>query len=472
MILQSHIDALSEMLGPKATTSDQDVIGPHLEEWRSKYFGKTQLMLMPASTEELSKAVTYCNEHNIAIVPQGGNTGLVGGSLPGLGDRSEILVSTKRLNKSIEVDVQDYSITADAGCTITALQEAAAEQNLLFPLSLSSEGSCTVGGVVSTNAGGVHVIRYGTTRALTSGVKAVLPNGDIYDGTSSLRKDNTGYALDQLFIGAEGSLGIVTKATFRLFPAEKQKHTFWLGVNSPSNALKLLYEARQVTSDRISVFEFMPHIGLQFVLKHITGTVSPLAGEYPWYVLMEVATSTDDQQLQENLDSWLSSTLERGLIVDGASAQSKKQANEFWKLRESMSEAQKHEGGSIKHDISVPVSSVPAFLEEATNVVLEKYKGCRPTPFGHLGDGNIHFNIMQPVGSDKNDFLRNWDEMNNFVHDIVIKYGGSISAEHGIGSMKKGELARTKPQSSLKAMKSIKRALDPKNIMNPGVLFD
>lgn len=472
MIAQQHIDALCKLLGPKGATTDQAEIAPHLEEWRSKYFGKTQLMLKPASSEEVAAAVSYCNEHSIAIVPQGGNTGLVGGSLPGLGTRDEVLLSTKRLNKHISVDAQDYSITADAGITIAALQDAANAEGCLFPLSLASEGSCTVGGVVSTNAGGVHVVRYGTVRALTVGLEAVLPNGDIYNGLSSLRKDNTGYALDQLLVGAEGTLGVVTKATFKLYPAETQKHTFWLALKSPQNALELLAEARQVTGDRVSVFEFMPHIGLELVLRHIPGTQSPLEADYPWYVLLEVANTAEDSALADALDHWIEKALDAGLIMDGAVAQSNSQAAAFWRLRESMSEAQKHEGGSIKHDISVPVSSVPAFLEEASAAVVRAYPGSRPTPFGHLGDGNIHFNIMQPPAADKGAFLSNWEEMNKLVHDIVTRYKGSISAEHGIGSMKKNELARTKAAANIAAMKAIKKAIDPNNILNPGVLFD
>lgn len=472
MIAQDHIDALSNMFDPKGSTTDQNVIVPHIEEWRNKYFGKTQIMLMPSTTEDVAKAVTYCNNHKIAIVPQGGNTGLVGGSLPGLGNQDEILLSTKRLNQSIKVNAADYSLTAGAGCTVAELQREAAQVDRLFPLSLASEGSCTVGGVVSTNAGGVHVVRYGTTRSLTIGLEAVLPNGNIYSELSSLRKDNTGYALDQLLIGAEGTLGVVTKATFRLYPVEKQKHTFWLGVETPAVALQLLSEAREITGDRISVFEFMPHSGLEFVLKHIPGTASPLASRQPWYILLEVASSAKDERLNEQLDTWIASTLERNLIRDGAAAQSHSQAASFWRLRESMSEAQKYEGGSIKHDISVPVSNVPAFLEEATAAIIDTYPGCRPTPFGHLGDGNIHFNIMQPATSDKTSFLNHWDQMNQLVHDIVGRYGGSISAEHGIGSMKKAELKRTKKTATIKAMRTIKQALDPNNIMNPGVLFD
>ncbi|MBL4837841.1 MAG: FAD-binding oxidoreductase [Kordiimonadaceae bacterium] len=472
MIAQSHIEALCTLLGPKGATTDANEIAPHMEEWRGKYFGKTQLLLKPDTLAGVAAAVQYCNTHDIAIVPQGGNTGLVGGSLPGLSGHNEILLSTKRLNKNIKVDAADYSITADAGCTVAALQEAAAAADRLFPLSLASEGSCTVGGVVSTNAGGVHVVRYGTVRNLTMGIEAVLPSGEIYNGLTSVRKDNTGYSLKELLVGAEGSLGIITQATFKLFPSEKQKHTFWLAVSSPENALALLEQARTVTGDRVSVFEIMPDIGLELVLKHIPASRSPLKASHAWYILLEVATSTADPALSQSLDSWIETAMTAGLILDGAAAQTSAQAAAFWRLRESMSEAQKHEGGSIKHDISVPVSAVPAFLEEACAVITTAYPDCRPTPFGHLGDGNLHFNIMQPASAEKAAFLDNWESMNRMVHDIVARYGGSISAEHGIGSMKKAELSRTKDAAALSAMKAIKKALDPKAIMNPGVLFE
>ena len=472
MIAQHHIKALCTLLGPKSATTDASEIAPHMEEWRGKYFGKTQLLLKPDTAADVAAAVLYCNTHDIAIVPQGGNTGLVGGSLPGLAGHNEILLSTKRLNKNIKVDAADYSITADAGCTVAALQEAAAAANRLFPLSLASEGSCTVGGVVSTNAGGVHVVRYGTVRDLTMGIEAVLPSGETYNGLTSVRKDNTGYSLKELLVGAEGSLGIITQATFKLFPAEKQKHTFWLAVSSPEDALLLLEQARTVTGDRVSVFEIMPNIGLELVLKHIPASRSPLKASHAWYILLEVATSTEDLALSQSLDSWIETAMTAGLILDGAAAQTSAQTAAFWRLRESMSEAQKHEGGSIKHDISVPVSAVPAFLEEACAAITTAYPGCRPTPFGHLGDGNLHFNIMQPASAKKAAFLDNWESMNRMVHDIVARYGGSISAEHGIGSMKKAELSRTKDAAALSAMKAIKKALDPKAIMNPGVLFE
>lgn len=471
MISDTHISALSDIVGPKGAITDADALAPHLSEWRGKFFGKTQLMLAPEKPESAAKAIAYCNHHKIALVPQGGNTGLVGGGIPGLGERDEILLSSKRLRESLTVNPSDFSITASAGFTVAELQEAAAEHGLLFPLSLASEGSCTVGGVVSTNAGGMHVGRYGNTRALTLGLQAALPNGSIINDLSSLRKDNTGYELSQLLIGAEGTLGFVTAATFKLFPAEVQRHTLWLAVPSPEEALELLASTKKVTGDRVSVFEIVPHSGLEFVLEHIEGCRNPLTEKENWYMLVEIATSSADAGLETAVTDWLEQAMDSNLITDGAIANSEQQRQDFWKLRESMSEAQKHEGGSIKHDISVPLSSIPSFIKEGSALLEKTYTGCRVTPFGHLGDGNLHFNVMQPKGADRESFLANWKEMNSLLHDLVIRYAGSISAEHGIGSLKATELKRTKESSQLAAMHAIKAALDPNNIMNPGSLF-
>jgi len=471
MLSNDHIDAFKNITGPKGIITGADEIAPHVKEWRGKFFGKTDLMLAPATTDQVSQIVSYCNDHKIALVPQGGNTGVVGGGIPGLEGRNEVLITTKRMNKNIVVDADDYSIIVDAGCTIQSVQDAAAEQDRLFPLSLASEGSCTAGGVVSTNAGGVHVLRYGTTRALTVGIEAVLPNGQIYSDLSSLRKDNTGYALNQLLIGAEGTLGIITKVAFRLYPMEKQRYTYWLGIDSPATALKLLSSAREITGDRVSVFEILPELGLSLVLNNIPDTAAPLTAPYPWYVLMEVATTTRDNSLQLTLDTWLEAMMQNGLLLDGAEAQSEAQRKAFWKLRESMSEAQKYGGGSIKHDISVPVSHVPVFIEQTFTALEKHFPKCRPMPFGHLGDGNLHFNVLQPEGTNKEDFLSEWSSMNALVHDIVTEHKGSISAEHGIGTLKREELARLKDPAALAAMRTLKAALDPNNIMNPGVLF-
>lgn len=471
MLDQLHLDVLTELAGPNGATTDPDIIAPHLREWRDKFQGKTPLMLMPNNAETAAKIIKYCNKHCISLVPQGGNTGLVGGNTPGLKGRNEILISTKRLRNKIEVNPVDFSITADAGFSVAELQTAAANFDLLFPLSLASEGSCTVGGIVSTNAGGVHVIRYGTTRALTLGLEMVLPNGDIVDELSSLRKDNTGYNLSQLFIGAEGTLGFVSRATFKLAPPERHIISCWLAVKSPTDALSLLNSLKEACGERVSAFELMPQFGLDLVLRHIPNTIDPLGGTYPWYVLTDIATSKKDTALEKSVSDWLEVNLESGLIEDGAIATSLAQRQSFWHLRESMSEAQKHEGGSIKHDIAVSVSQVPAFLQTAGDAILSKFPGSRLTAFGHLGDGNIHFNVMQPEGANRDHFLANWSEMNKLVHDIVMSFNGSISAEHGIGSLKASELERVKPKANLKAMHAIKSALDPKNIMNPGVLI-
>ncbi len=471
MDMDIHYQKLIELAGPKGATTDRDVIAPHLTEWRDKFHGDTPLMLMPRDVAVASSLIRYCAAHGITIKTQGGNTGLVGGSTPGLEGRREVLLSTCRMNSYCGVDADNFSITADAGCTVAELQTKAAGHDLLFPLSLASEGSCTVGGVVSTNAGGIHVLRYGTTRALTLGLQAVLPNGEIIDELTALRKNNTGYSLSQLLVGAEGTLGLVTRATFKLFPREVQKHTCLLAVSTPADALRLLASARVASGDRVSAFELMPRFGLELVLKHIPGSTDPLGGDYPWYVLTDIATSREDSALAADIGQWLEDELERGHILNGALASSLAQAESFWRLRESMSEAQKFEGGSIKHDIAVPVSRVPAFLECASEAVLKACPGSRLVAFGHLGDGNIHFNLMQPIGTDKSAFLARWEEISTLVHDIVTEFDGSISAEHGIGTLKRDELARLKAPASLDAMRAIKAALDPKKIMNPGVLF-
>lgn len=471
MIAGHHINALKMIVGESGAITNKDELTPYITEWRDKYVGKTPIMLMPDSTEDIASIVKYCAKNHISIVPQGGNTGLVGGGIPGIDGTEEILISTCRMNKVIDVDAQNYSITVDAGCPVATLQERAAENDRLFPLSLASEGSCTAGGVASTNAGGVHVIRYGTTRALVLGVEAVLPDGSIFDSLTPLRKDNTGYALSQLLIGAEGTLGIITKVCFRLFPSEKKHATAWLAVPSPQAALELLSLAREITGDMVSVFELMCRPALEFVYNHIDGLRDPVADKHPWYVLLECASSNASSTIEEQAQHLLTQAMSRGLVIDGAVAQSEKQRSLFWRIRESISEAQKHEGASIKHDISVPVSQIPGFIEKATMAIGVHYSGARVTPFGHMGDGNLHFNVMQPADQSKEAFLNQWEEMNRLVHDIVIDFSGSISAEHGIGVLKKAELSRTKPAANIAAMKAIKAALDPHGIMNPRVLF-
>lgn len=471
MLNATHIRALSAMVAPAGVTTDAADLAPFVTEWRDKYVGNTPLMLAPATTQEAAAIIAYCNTHGIAVVPQGGNTGLVGGGIPGLEGGQEILLSTRRMASTVEVNAADYSLIADAGCPVAMLQDAAASEDRLFALSLASEGSCTAGGVAATNAGGMHVIRYGTVRDMVLGVEAVLPDGSIVDELSGLRKDNSGYPLSQLLIGAEGTLGFITRVCYRLFPAEKARATAWLAVPSPAAALELLSLARERCEDQVSVFELMCREALDFVYDHMEGARDPLDARHPWYVLIETASSASDSDVEARMQGLLEAALERGLVLDGAVAQSLDQRALFWKLRESISEAQKHEGGSIKHDISVPVARIGDFVAAATPMLEAAYPGCRVTPFGHLGDGNLHFNVMQPVGADKEAFLAQWEDMNRRVHDMVIEFGGSISAEHGIGILKREELARTKDAATLDAMRAIKAGLDPNNIMNPRCLL-
>lgn len=472
MIKPDHIAKLSEFVGDKGTTTDPHDLTPFVTEWRDKFIGQTPLMLSPKNTEEAAKIIRYCNQHKIPIVPQGGNTGLVGGGIAGLDNAQEILLSTRRMNAEPTVNPSDFTLVAEAGCTVATMQEAATEQGRLFGLSLASEGSCTAGGIAATNAGGVHVIRYGTTRAMVLGIEAILPDGTLIDELSGLRKNNTGYPLSQLLIGAEGTLGLITRICFRLFPQELSRATAWLAVPSPQDALKLLSKAREISEDQVSVFELMNRSALEFTYQHIPGTRDPLGDISPWYVLIETASSAENSAVDDRMQTLLETALADGLITDGAVAQSLDQRKLFWRNRESISEAQKLEGGSIKHDVSVPLGQIAAFIQSATRALHSSFPGVRVTPFGHLGDGNLHFNVMQPKDADKVAFLNQWEAMNKLVHDEVITHGGSISAEHGIGVLKKAELLRTKPAAEIAAMKAIKKAFDPNRIMNPRCLFD
>ncbi len=471
MIDTRHIDRLSNIVGASGAITTPHDQQPFVTEWRDKFFGSTPLVLMPSSTNQVSEILAYCNANRIAVVPQGGNTGLVGGGIPGLEGSEEVLLSSRRLTSDVEVDAEAYKLVADAGVPIIRMQEAAAAKDRLFPLSLASEGSCTAGGVVATNAGGVHVIRYGTARELMLGIEAVLPDGTLVNELSGLRKDNTGYALSHLLAGSEGTLGFITKVCFRLFPSEKSRSTAWLALDSPSKALELLSMAREICEDQVSVYELMCREALDFAYTHIPGCNSPIQSDAPWVVLIETASAGAESSVSSNMDKLLDAAFARGIVSDGAIAQSLKQRQQFWRNRESISEAQKLEGGSIKHDISVPLSKIPSFINRATAEIETRFPGSRVTPFGHLGDGNLHFNVMQPVDGDKTQFLQNWELMNQLVHDIVMDHDGSISAEHGIGVLKKQELQRTAPYSHLAAMKAIKRGLDPNNIMNPRCLL-
>jgi FAD/FMN-containing dehydrogenase len=456
---------LKDAVGAKGFSIDPAEIAPHLEEWRGKYHGHSQLLLKPATTEEVSAALRICNESATAIVTQGGNTGLVGGQIPLHG---EVLLSTKRLNKIRSID--DGTVTTEAGVTLAQIQYAAAERRCIFPLSLASEGSCTIGGNVATNAGGTHVLRYGMTRALVLGLEVVLADGTILPMLRALQKDNSGYDLKQMFIGSEGTLGIVTAACLRLFPKPDVGVTAFAAVPSPDAAVKLLGAMQGHTGGMLSAFELIPRIALEFVTRHIEGTRDPLAAPSPWYVLME-ATCGRHANLSASFEDGLAAAITAGLASDAVVASSATQAAALWKLRETISEAQKREGASIKHDIAVPVAAIPAFLAKAIAAVRAVAPDARAVSFGHLGDGNIHFNFNSAGAGNDPAFLALWEEVQQTVHDIVKEFGGSISAEHGIGVMKVAQLPRYKSHEELDAMRALKRAYDPKNILNPGKLI-
>ncbi|MCX7282003.1 MAG: FAD-binding oxidoreductase [Alphaproteobacteria bacterium] len=461
---ESVLIRLKDAVGEKGFSTDLGEIAPHLEEWRGKYHGNSPILLKPDSASQVSAALRICHETGTAVVPQGGNTGLVGGQIPFNG---EALLSTKRLNKVRSIDESGMTLTVESGVTLAEVQHQAAERNLMFPLSLASEGSCSIGGNIATNAGGTHVLRYGMTRALVLGLEVVLPDGTVLDMLRALAKDNSGYDLKQVFIGSEGTLGFITAATLKLFPRPDTSMTALAAVPSPADAVKLLGAMQAQIGGMLSAFELMPRIALEFVTRHIEGTRDPLAAPSPWYVLIE-ATGGRHANLEASFEDGLSAAVTAGLVSDAVVSSSASQAAALWKLRESISEAQKREGASIKHDIAVPVAAIPAFLAKATLAVRAIVPGARPVSFGHLGDGNIHFNFNAPGAGHDPEFLARWDEVQQTVHDIVKEFCGSISAEHGIGVMKVGSLPRYKSHEELDAMRALKTAFDPKNILNPG----
>jgi FAD/FMN-containing dehydrogenase len=453
-----------EAAGPGGFSQDPAVIAPHLREWRDRFVGNTPLLLRPASTDAVARIVTICNQTHTAIVPQGGNTGLVGGQIPNA-DGTEVLLSLARMNAMRNVDVTAGTMTTEAGCILDDIRKRADDHDRLFPLSLASGGSATIGGLLSTNAGGTAVLAYGNMRDLVLGLEAVLPNGQVWNGLRALRKDNTGYDLKNLLAGAEGTLGVITAAVLKLFPRPREMATAILSLESVEAALALLNRLQEAGLF-VTSFELMSDTGLDFVLKHIPGTRRPVASAAPWHVLVEISLFDVTAAGQARLEL-AAATGNKG-IRDGAIAQSEAQRTAFWRLRDAMSEAQKPEGGSIKHDVSVPVSSIPAFIAEASAAVRTLIPGARPVPFGHLGDGNIHFNISQPEGAEPSAFLARLPEVNALVHDMVHRYHGSISAEHGLGQAKVDEITRYKSPVEMEAMRAIRRALDPNAIMNPG----
>ena len=455
--------AFRAIVGDKYAVTDAADIAPYLTEERGLFHGRSPLVLRPGSTAEVSAICKLATEHRIALVPQGGNTGLVGGQTAHHG---EVVISLRRLDKIREVDAASNTMTCEAGVVLQIAQQKAAEADRLFPLSLGAEGSCTIGGNLSTNAGGTAALAYGVAREMALGLEVVLADGRILNGLSKLKKDNTGYDLRNLFIGAEGTLGIITAATLKLFPKPRAVETAFIGLQSPAQALKLLSISRNEAAGSLTSFELLADIAVDFSVRHGIDIREPLTSQHPWYVLMELSSSRGD--IGATLESILAQGLEQGIVDDAVIAASLSQRSAFWKLRDEMSAAQKPEGGSIKHDISVPVAAVPAFIAEANAAVVKLIPGARPVPFGHLGDGNIHYNVSQPVGGNAADFLARWHDVNAVVFAIVLRMGGSISAEHGIGVLKRDELPDVKDKVAIALMRSIKAAFDPLGIMNPG----
>ncbi|MBI2275802.1 MAG: FAD-binding oxidoreductase [Dechloromonas sp.] len=457
-------ERLEGIVGAVNVLTDPAELAPFLTDWRGRYHGAAQCLVRPGNAGEVAAVVRACAEAGVPVVPQGGNTSHCGAATPD-GTGRAVLLCLSRLNRIRAVDAANNTITVDAGCILEAVQDAARAADRLFPLSLAAEGSCQIGGNLSTNAGGVQVLRYGNTRELTLGLEVVLPNGDIWDGLRGLRKDNTGYDLKQLFIGAEGTLGVITAAVLKLFPLPRTQITCWLNIASPAVAVDLLNAAKATFDAQLTACELISEISLGLVVKNIPDRTRPTAAS-PWYLLVEFSEA--DPAAVEN---WLATRLEHGEVADAVVAQSAAQARKLWALRESISEAQKVEGISIKHDIAVPVSAIPAFLAQADAALNQAFPGIRVVAFGHVGDGNLHYNLSKPNAQDNTAFIASQPAVNRLVHDTVHALGGSISAEHGIGQLKREELLRYKSPVEMALMRSVKQALDPQGLMNPGKIL-
>lgn len=463
------IDAVTTRFGPRAVLTDAEAIAPWLGDWRGRYHGATAAILQPDSTDMAAAMVGLAGAHGVALVPQGGNTSMVGGATPP-SDGSALILSLRRMSRVRRIDGPANLVEVEAGVILADLHAAALAQGRRFPLTLGAKGSATVGGLVSTNAGGTQVLRFGTMRGLVLGLEAVLPDGSVHDGLVALKKDNRGYDLNQLLIGAEGTLGVVTAASLKLVPAIHARAVAWVGLASPHAALDLLRRLEAAT-DTIESFEIVAAHSLGAVLRHIPATRAPLDGEHPWHVLIEaVAVSVDQEPPAALLERLLALAIERGLVADAVIAASEAQANAFWKLRESISEAERASGPALQHDISVSVARMPDFMIEGAKAVEARFPGVSAGAFGHLGDGNVHFHVRAPLGSDADWAKVNSEVVSPFVHDLVVAAGGSISAEHGIGQMKRDELARLSSPARMHALTAIKRAFDPRNLFNPGKL--
>jgi FAD/FMN-containing dehydrogenase len=471
--MSEFIAKLRAIVGDNGLILEEKDKHPFLTDWRENYLGSALAIVRPATTEEVSAVVKLCAAEKIAICPQGGNTGMSGGATP-QEDGREIVLSLTRMNRILEVDKVGYSMTVEAGVILKTIQETASDNDRLFPLSLGAEGSCTIGGNLSTNAGGVQVLHYGNARNLVMGLEVVLPDGNIWNGLRALKKDNTGYDLRDLYLGAEGTLGIITKAVLKLWPKLRDHATSWSAVPSPQAAVELLSGAYAASEDNVTSCELMGRQGIDLVLQHIAGTTDPLGDRHDWYVLMEWSSTRqprDDDNagsLREKMEAYLGEAMEKGLVRDAVIAQTGTQSRALWALRENHTEASKREGPSIKHDISVAVSKIPQFVPEGLAAMSRALPGCRPLVFGHVGDGNLHFNCQAPPGWSKPQFMEHGEAISGAVYDLVTACGGSISAEHGIGRIKVDELAHYRSKIELDVMRSLKRALDPDNLMNPG----
>jgi len=459
--LQNQIAA---RLGAKNVVSDADLLAPHLSEWRGRYSGRTPFAAFPATTDEVSDVVKLCAAAGAKITTQGGNTGLVGGQIPD----GEVLVSLKRMNAIREIDAGNDSLTAEAGVTLSNVQSAARESNRMFPLSLAAEHSATIGGLISTNAGGVHVLRYGMMRDLVLGIEAVLPDGRIFSGLKGLRKDNTGYDLKQLFIGAEGTLGIVTAACLKLYPQPAAREVALLAAPSATHALALLHRMKAATG-AVSAFEVMNRLSVEVTAKNVANVRDPLGGAGAIAVLIEFEAA-HAEGLRDAIESALAAAMEAGEAETALIAENASQARDFWALRESISAGHKPEGAQVSHDVSVPVSATPEFLAKANAALEAKLAGVRIVAFGHMGDGNFHYTAMQPLGADASAFPG--QALTQLVYETATALGGSISAEHGIGVARRSDLARFKDRESLALMRTLKLAIDPMNVMNPRVMFE
>ena len=461
------LDRIRAVVGDRGMLTDSADTAPYSEDWRRLYKGRTPAVIRPATTQELAEVVRLCAEAGTPIVPQGGNTSMVGGAVPAE-DGSELILSTARMTRIHEIDPVDMTMTIEAGVTLKAAQNAALEVGCLLPLSISSEGSAQIGGVLAVNAGGNNTVRYGNARDLVLGLEVVLPDGSIWNGLRRLRKDNTGYCLRQLFVGSEGTLGIITTAILKLAPRPREMAVAFCALPDAEAALRLFAAIQAHDAASISAFELMSGLGTDFVLKHIPGAVLPLSERAPFYALVELATPRPNAGLRQSLEAVLETALGDGTVTDAVIAESEAQRAAIWRLREEHSEAQKREGASIKNDVSVPVSKVPAFIRKATEACEALIPGIRCVPFGHMGDGNIHFNVEQPVDADPKWFLDQDHPIMDAVNEVVREFDGSFSAEHGIGKLKPYMMPDWRGGAELALMQRIKAALDPRGIMNPG----